>query len=521
MIGMMYLVLTAMLALNVSKDILDGFTRVDDSLHSSIDATYNRNQTLYFEFKAAYEQNPEKTRDMYDKAGELRRKSNELYDYIQDYKVGLVTLADGENVVADRINTDEHGDPTRNITNKDNKDVTGQYTFVEQAEDGRTHGEHLKEEIAKYREFLCALVREHDPQLEGQYSSLFSTDDIFNKNDHRNEEWTHATFDEVPICASITLLTKIQNDIRASEGQMIKYLKDRTDAADLRVNSFKVYVNSESDYVMKGSKYRANIILAAVDSTRTPRYVVDGKELGPDGVYEIVTTTAGQKKITGELSFLNNEGELQTYPFEHEYSVGEPSASVSNLDMDVIYQDFDNKFRISVPGFPSSKVRAVVEGKTLQPDGKGDIIVKTNAQPGSKVNIVVQADLNGDKKMVTMGTQEYTVKQLPKASGFVKYQGVLREGNRFGAATLLSDKTEIAAAYGPDVLIKVDFELISFETNINGVRKSSSGNHFSKDQANQIKKLKAGSTIWITNAKYRPAKGGDVRFIPDFAIILN
>ena len=100
------------------------------------------------------------------------------------------------------------------------------------------------------RNGFAADLREHDTQLEGQISSLFSTADIYNKNDHKDEEWTHATFDEVPICASITLLTKIQNDIRACEGQVLKYLFDRTDAADLRVNKFSAYVIPEpSDFV--------------------------------------------------------------------------------------------------------------------------------------------------------------------------------------------------------------------------------------------------------------------------------
>ncbi len=520
MIGMMYLVLTAMLALNVSKDILDGFTRVDSSLHSSIDATYGRNQKLYFEFKQANEENPEKTREMYAKAGELRRKSDSLYNYIQDFKVGIVKLADGPSMVDERTNSDPNGDPTRDITNKDNKDVTGQYTFIEVAEDGRPNGEHLKEAIGNYREFMCSLVREHDPQLEGQLSSLFSTADIYNKNDHKDEEWTHATFDEVPICASITLLTKIQNDIRACEGQVLKYLFDRTDAADLRVNKFEAHVIPDpSDYVMRGGRYRAKIILAAVDSTKTPDIFVEGTKLGPDGIYEVAATAPGPKTIKGYLTFLDNEGTVKEVPFEHSYTVGEPSVSISNKDLNVIYASYDNKYSVSVPGISSDKLKIIVEGGTLKDDKRGNIEVRPTVGVGSKVKIIVQANVAGDGKYVTMGTTEYDVKRLQIPEGFINYGGELLTG-KVVAATLTSDRTTIAAAYPPEVLLKIDYVVVSFQTKINGQVKDSNGNKFSKDQINQIKKLKSGTPIKFQAVKFRPAKGGEEGFVKDFYIEL-
>ncbi len=524
MIGMMYLVLTAMLALNVSKDILDGFTRVDNSLHSSIDATYARNEKLYSDFKHANEENPDKTREMYEKAGQLRRKSDSLYNYIQDYKVAIVSLADGESEVQKRINNDPNGDPTREIVNKDNKDVTGQYTLVETAEDGRLNGEHLKEAIANYREFLCELVREHDPQMQGQFSSLFSTDPIYNHHDRKDEEWVKATFDEVPLCASITLLTKIQNDIRASEGQMVQYLMQRTDAADLRVNKFEAHVIPDpSDYVMRGSHYRAKIILAAVDSTKTPDCYVEGVKLGSDGVYDVVASSSGPKTIKGYLTFLDNEGTVIEVPFQHDYTVGEPSASISNTELSAIYAEYDNKYSISVPGVPADKMRIQVEGgKVTSDDKRGHVVIRIAPEAiGKEVKIVVMADVDGTGKMVKMGEEAYKVKKLPNPQGFVQLPNGALFRDKIAPSTLGGGKCKVVASYGEDVLLKLDFDIVSFQTKINGKSLNSSGPNFSTDQLNSIKKQKKGAMVKFENIRFK-AKGGEtVKTLESFTIEMN
>ena len=99
MIGMMYLVLTAMLALNVSTDILNGFTMVDDSLHNSVDAANSRNSKMYRDFEEATKQNPEKMQDWYNRATELGQRADSLYNYIQEFKTQIVVLADGQKAV--------------------------------------------------------------------------------------------------------------------------------------------------------------------------------------------------------------------------------------------------------------------------------------------------------------------------------------------------------------------------------------------------------------------------------------
>ena len=129
MIGMMYLVLTAMLALNVSADILGGFALVGNSLRSSISASHLRNEKLYREFQQANADNPEKTHEWYEKALEVQRRADSLYNYVQDFKDQIIILADGQKEVDARIAAGEK--PEEHIGANDNLDVTGQYAITE------------------------------------------------------------------------------------------------------------------------------------------------------------------------------------------------------------------------------------------------------------------------------------------------------------------------------------------------------------------------------------------------------
>ena len=173
MIGMMYLVLTAMLALNVSTDILNGFTMVDDSLHNSVDAANSRNSKMYRDFEEATQQNPEKMQDWYNRAVELGHRADSLYNYIQGFKEQIVVLADGQKAVDERIAAGI--DPTREIQGKDNRDVAGQYAIVE------GNGAILRDVIAMYRDYIIELA-EHKPELANEFKNIFACDKMWNEH---------------------------------------------------------------------------------------------------------------------------------------------------------------------------------------------------------------------------------------------------------------------------------------------------------------------------------------------------
>ena len=273
MIGMMYLVLTAMLALNVSAAILNGYTQVDESLHATIETTESQNTVAYKRFTAALEQNPEKTQQWYDKAMEVKTKSQEMFDYIQKFKDDLVSMSGGAVDKETKMAVETNA-TVRQISKADDTNNPERYGI----NDG--HATELKNKILEYSAFLKDMA--DDEAFDATIDATFDVSGGKNAEGH-SVSWEESIFKEMPLCAVITVLTKIQNDVRNFEGKTVNLLYQGTDAGDIRVNKLSAYVIPSSDYVIRGSRYRAQIILAAVDSTQTPEYYINGNKIDASG----------------------------------------------------------------------------------------------------------------------------------------------------------------------------------------------------------------------------------------------
>ena len=495
MIGMMYLVLTAMLALNVSTDILNGFKLVDDSLHSTLEAAENRNAMMYDDLAYKYSQNQEKMHEAYMESNMLRAKSDSLYDYIQDFKYQIVRLADGKK--ADKN--------AREIEGNSNLDVTGQYALVNMDPITKlSNGETLRLKIEEYKEFMKGLTA--DSTMKASIDRVFNTPEGKN-HDGDPISWEASVFEGMPVGASITILTKLQNDLRSMEGEMIQVLMGESDANDFRVNSLKALVVPVSSYVMRGGKYQAQIVLSAVDSTKKPIYYVGSTQLGEDGVYEVGCGSTGSFKYSGELRLPKHDGTEIRLPFESSYSVGEPSVTISNTDLNIMYRDYQNKFAISVPGISNDKIKVNVTGASAQQKGSFWII-KPNAT-GKEVKISVQAELDG--RWQAMGEQVYRVKELPKPGAYFKSGSTEYQEGKVARNALLNPNATIIASYGPDGLLDLPYTITSFQLQTSMGFSQSKGNKFTQAQINQLSKLKQGAVINIVDIRAKGPEGKEVR----------
>ena len=502
MIGMMYLVLTAMLALNVSTDILNGFTLVDKSLHSSIAASDTRNAKLYNDFRAANADNPEKTQEWFDKANEVKLRADSLYNYIQNFKEQIAIMADSKKRV-DELKA-QGLDPTLHIEGNSNLDVTATYAIVQ------GNGLILKELVAYYRDFGAELA-ENDPELRNSILQTLATERDYNAHEKDSCDWEVAVFEGMPVGATITILTKMQNDVRATESQLIQYLMDRTDAGDLRVNKLNAYVIPNSNYVIRGGKYSAQIILAAVDSTQRPAYYIEGQRINDQGIYEVAASGVGLKKYSGWIAYQNpSTGEMENLPFHSEYSVGEPAVTISNTDLNIMYRGYDNKFSISVPGVANDKVKVSVNGAQLKQQG-GLWIIKPGDNAKS-VTITVSAELDG--KMQPMGSREYRVKALPKPGAYFKSGEKEYSDGNISRGALLNSSATVIASYGPDGLLDLPYQITAFKVNINGVISEARGNKFTRDQLDRLGKLKMGAIVVITDIRAKGPDAKEVRLSP-------
>lgn len=486
MIGMMYLVLTAMLALNVSTDILNGFRLVDDSLHSSMEATYNRNNELYDEFSAMNKENPEKVGSYYSQALELRAQADSLFWYIQNFKRDIAVMADGAKNVAKREATAEYGDATRRIEANSNLDVTATYAI------NQGNGAILKQKIADYKEFVITLTENRE-----EYERLFATP-VGHNNDGEEITWEESIFEGMPVGASVTILSKMQNDVRAAESEAILSLMDQTDATDLRVNKMQAYVIPNSKYVMRGGVYQAQIVLAATDSTSVPEYYIGNQQLGDDGIYKVTAAGSGVKKFEGKIRYKAPDGSMQELTFQDDYTVGEPSATLSNVELNVMYRGYDNKFSISVPGVANDKLRVSVNGGSISRSGSYYIV-----KPGEGVKeatIVVQAEVDG--RVQSMGSQTYRVMPVPKPGAYFKNGDKLYDGGNVPRNALLNPNNRVIASYGEDALLDLKFTVKSFKVqNAQGQLLPATGDKFTSQQIDMISKLKQGVPVNIVDIK--------------------
>lgn len=479
MIGMMYLVLTAMLALNVSSEILNGFTMVDNSLHKTIESSETRNKDLYEDFQAMNQKNPTKVKEWLDKAIEVRRKSDEAYKYIEEFKKAIIHLADKKDA-----NDSAY---VGQIKAQDNLDKAGEYGIV------GGHGKELKKKIDDYRDFLVKLS-EGNEKKQQMYKTIFST-----AKTHDGKQWEEAMFEMMPVSAVVTILTKYQSDVRSSEAEIVQYLKAQTDMNDFRVNKIDAKVIPNSKYVIKGGKYSAEFVLSARDSTQKPSYFVGGSQLR-NNLYEVTCTKSGAFTYSGFIRLQGNDGIVRPYPFKSDYIVGEPSATLSNEDLNVVYRGIDNKFSISVPGVASENVSVRTTGATLVKSGTKYILRPT--QDG-EINISVYAKIDG--KELAMGGGSYRVKYIPDPKSFLQYSdggGIPRliQDGVLTKRTLKSGVTVIAS-YGQDEIIKANFTVTSFTMVTIFGSVNTSGSKLSSRMLSDIDKLEGGDFLTLKNIK--------------------
>ncbi|MBR1630441.1 MAG: gliding motility protein GldM [Paludibacteraceae bacterium] len=485
---MMYLVLTAMLALNVSADILNGFNMVARSLQDAINSSKEQTNSLMDAFEASDAEKHEKFGANLAKAREVQAKSEDLFNYIQDFRAGMIKLADGDDYDQDLLK----------IVNEADVNAPGNYGLRQKAEgeDG-TRADALQRHISDYRDYIVNIVGDADPALVNRFNVMFSTE---SGKDASGEviPWTQSMFEYMPMAAVNALLTRYQNDIISSQNDLIKFLYGDVGKADLAVNAVQAIVIPNSRSVMQGGQYSAQIFMAAYDSTARPIVMIDGKEI-QNGRYEFTASGIGTHSYSGTLQI---PGEDSIYHFTSDYFVTEPSATISNTDLNVVYLGIENHFSVSVPGVTDdSKVSVTAAGGSITKTGKGKYIVKVTQ--GEKLVINVSADVEG--RRVNMGSQEYRIKKLPDprayviANGEQKYEGSLTRGQL--------KNISLYAGYDKDELLDAKFTITEFTlVTSKSPARTTTGSKLSAQQQADLEKLKMGDLIIVRGIK---AKGPD------------
>lgn len=508
MINLMYLVFIAMMALNVSSEVLDGFELVEDSLRTSIDNSTHRNDIVANELGSYYQSNPEKVKEWYDKGKQVKQASDSLYNYVQHLKERIAEIADGKDA---NVNNIEHKDDLEAASRVMLGPVTGE-------------GKKLREAIDAYRGMMGEMLQ--DSAKTHILEASLSTEPP-HKTGLNTRSWEEALFENMPVAAAVTLLTKLQSDIRYAEGEVLSNLLKSVDVGDYRVNQITAQVIPESQIVMRGGEYKANIVLSAVDSTKRPTIFVNGKELPEEnrGLFTAIAGAPGTYPIKGYIEMPNNDGSIMRQDFESEYFVTEPSATVAPLLMNVLYAGIANDMRIAVPGVPSGNITASMTNGTLT--RKGDIWEARPSKVGTDAVISVSARM-ADGRTVQMAKNTFRVRALPDPMPFIEYKDQNGNMRKFRGGNMskrnLVETEVLQAAIDDDILnIKFDvlrFELIFFDSMGNAIPEVSEGARFSSGQKDRIRRLTRGKRFYIRGVV---AKGPDgmERTLTPIEVIVN
>ena len=480
MINLMYVVLMAMLAMNVSTQVLDGFSIVDESLQRTTANAVQENQNMYDDFEAQMKSNPEKVRQWFEKATMVKRMSDSLYNFAQELKVEIVREADGAK-----------GD----VKNIDRKEDLAAASHVMLAP-GTGKGKKLFDAINSFRERILTMVAD-EAQRKIIESNL--TTKLPKNAKAMGKNWQEYMFEDMPAAAAVTLLTKLQSDVRYAEGEVLHTLVANIDMKDIRVNKLSAFVIPNAQTIVRGDKFSAQIVMAAVDTTQQPQIYIGGRHMNlRNNTYEITTGSTGEFNLTGYITMQNGKGDVIRRDFSQKYTVVDPSATVSADLMNVLYAGYTNPMSISIPGVPLNKVSATMSGGTLQPVGPGKYIARP-ASVGKDVTINVMSLSTGQARQV--GQFTFHVRKLPDPTAYIAIGTNRYRGGGLAKASLMGVDGLKAAI--DDGLLDIQFRVLSFETVFfdnmgNAVPMASAGASFSQRQKDAFRGLSRNRRFYIS-----------------------
>jgi gliding motility-associated protein GldM len=405
MINIMYLVLTALLALNVSAEIFNAFKTVDKSMQRSNQALDDSNSRLPEAIKAGAKK--KNSFAVYaDRVDPTTRYSSELYSYIQDIIDTMIITSGGYLVDS------ETGKPTEKLKGEKDKSVTTRLLVMS----GK--GEELKGKLIEYHDKFVGLLDSNDVAAYASDIALGVDDETWKKKKKKN--WSEMNFGHMPVQAALPILRKFQNDVKNSEATILNYLANKVGTnPDVVLDKFTVVSAAKKSYVIKGETYEADIFLTAfagADSKTGIEISVDGRTLPVDeegrAKYTATASSVGVRKYNATISMLNPVTDsIQTFKNEFEYEVGERSVSVSADKMNVFYIGVDNPVTVSAAGVPSNQVNVSMSGAgggkiTRTPSGNFNVVVETPTRKDEYAYVNVSAPGLSEKR-------EFRVKNIP------------------------------------------------------------------------------------------------------------
>lgn len=507
MINLMYLVLTALLALNVSNEILHAFKVINTSIQKSNASIEDKNNELYTQMAETEKQagKYERIHPFKVKADAVKKEADDMYNYLAQWKERIVAESGG-------YTEEDKTDPKR----EDYLDATT-LLLVE-----RGGGDTLKRKIEEVRDFMLGEV---NPATKASIESQMplKVENPKKSDNNPQGDWKVGFFHNMPTMAALTLFSKFQNDVRNSEALVINELMQEAHSTEIKFDAIQAIAVPKTSYALAGQKVEAQIMLAAYNKTIQPSVTASSGRVADvkDGVadWEGVANGTGMQTVHGTVS-LNMGDHTETKEYTFQYMVGSTGASMQLDKMNVFYIGVPNPITVSAAGYSLEDVSVSIPGATVTPGAaKGQYNVMVTK--GGVVDAAINAKTETGIKQV--GGMKVRVKYIPDP--------VIELGGKIGgsmSASLFRAQLGVIAElknFDFDARFKVENFQFSLQPKrgeylgpytVNGA--SFSG---SSDVVKAMQRAKAGDRVYIESVKARGPDGRPRTDLPVVVLTLN
>lgn len=478
----MYLIFIAMLALNMSKEVLSAFGLMNEKLTESNTAASERNSAFMQGLAEKVDEQPDKYRPLKAQADQIDVLANNFNSYIDGLKAKM---------------TEKYKDDPNDYEIMDKGDFLDEHFFI--GDKLKPEGQEFVDQIATFRDGVIAVLADNPSMkdISDDVKDKFSTEPVTNR-DNNVIPWLDYHYKGFPLIASLTKMTQLQADVKTTQSEVLSSMLAGKLKVEASLTNFDAIVVPDKTAFFSGEEFSGRIILGKNDKTlRADKVIINGQELPAEAmqagqtILKFPAGAVGEREIKGEFQFKEGDSVI-TIPVNSTYAVvPKPnSATISADKMNVVYRGVTNPMTISFAGVSDNNVSASAPGLS-----KGSGVGKYLMNPGSgrEVTINVTGTLPDGQKV--SDAAKFRIKDIPKPSGRFNGQE---------SASLPKSNIEIGKVEA--VLDDFDFDLkidvVSFSLKVPGQpTMNCSGNRLSSQAKEAVRRARRGDAITIFNIK--------------------
>jgi len=498
MINLMYLVFIAMMAMNMSKEVLSAFGLMEAKFSESNVTTTETNEALLADLITKAGEKPDEFAVAANKAQQINVISDEFFKYIETLKIDL--LKNGGYAI----------DPETGklpFEQMDKTDILDEMWFT--GDRLTKAGAAVLEKIEKYKTDVKQVLGTDVKYKKAKesFDKRFSTAKVVNK-DGKKIDWLDYNYKGFPAIASYTKLTAMQNDVKVTEASMFNLFLGNTLTEAVSLKNYQAIVLADKSAFFAGEKFQGKVVLGKYANVTPTKLVVQGQEINVNNsidstgaaILNFNVGNIGEQKIDGKFTFLE-DGKPLEIPITGNYVVvpRPKEASVAADKMNVLYRGLPNPLTISFPGVSDNKVSVTAPGLT-RGNTQGKYFITPPSGQGNTLNVQVVATLDDDTRVPSV--KRFRIKNIPPPIGKIRGKGGSFRLNR---SNLMSG--EVKAEF-PNFVFDLNTSVSSFDIIVPGVGENKNrGSRLDSDSKELLRNAPRGSFVLIENIDVRVREG--------------